>query len=507
MKGEKKIMPIEELARVLEKRRPKKKIVLCHGPFDLLHIGHIRHLEQAKNLGDILIVTVTPDNYMKKRLYNPVFVENLRAGTIAALNCVDYVAINKGPSAVEAVELLKPNIYVKADEYTDHLSDPDDRISEENAVVESYGGEVATIKDSVLNSSNLINNYLPILPGETQSFLSGFSERYSVNQVLHYLEKAQSLKVLVVGETIIDEYLYCESIGKSAKEPIIAVKHISDERYAGGVIAVANHLANFCDVVGVVSYLGTRGSQEKFIKQNSRSNIDSTFLYKSNSPTIVKRRYLESYLQQKLFEVYEINDEDLNKEQNEELCGIIEKALPKYDVVIVADYGHGMLTREAIEILCSKSKFLAVNTQANAGNRGLNTISKYPRADYISLAHHEIILEERNQPRKIKDMILNVSNKLGCGKILITLGKDGSMGYTDSEGFFEVPAFAPYVVDRVGAGDAVLSLTAVCLALQAPMEIVGFIGNVVGAQAVLTLGNRKSIERTPLFEHIKTLMR
>jgi len=505
-----KIRTIEELAEVVASFRAQhkdKSIIQCHGVFDLLHIGHIRHLGQAKKLGDILIVTVTPDRYVNRGPHRPAFTEELRAEAIAALDCVDYVAINKWPTAVETIKLLKPDIYAKGADYKDPQKDLTGKIIDEEAAVKSVGGKIALTEDIVFSSSRLINKYLPVLPEEVRQYLSRFSERYSVDDVLQYLQNAQNLKVLVIGEAIIDEYQYCDMIGGSAKEPILAVRYHSAEKFAGGALAVANHVANFCNKVGVLTTLGAKDSQEDFVRQNVSDNVDLMFLYKASSPTIVKRRFIESYLLQKLFEVYEINDEELNQEQDRALGTMLKEVIPRYDVVIVADYGHGMLARNAIELLCRQARFLVVNTQANAANRGFNTISRYPRADYVCLARHEIALEERNRQGDIREMILNVSRRLACGQIVVTCGKDGSVSYNEHEGFVEVPAFAHQVVDRMGAGDAVLSLTSLCVAQRAPMEVVGLIGNIVGAQAVATLGHRTAIERVPLFKFIESLLK
>lgn len=503
-----KVKELEELAVLLPSFRTEgKKIVHCHGVFDLLHIGHIRHFEQAKKLGDILVVTVTPDQYVNKGPNRPVFTEELRAEGIAALSYVDYVAINKWPTAVETIKLLKPDIYAKGLDYKDRQTDLTGKITEEEAAVKAVGGQITFTEDIVFSSSSLINKHLPVFPTEVRDYLFQFSAQYSVDDVLRYLQNAQALKVLVVGETIIDEYQYCTAIGTSAKEPILAVRYLSTEKFAGGILAVANHVANFCHSVGMLTTLGTRDSQEDFVRQNVSRNVDTMFLYKENSPTIVKRRFIEGYLLQKVFEVYEMNDEELNQKQDQALCSMLEEVIPKYDIVIVADYGHGMLTKNAIDLLCGKAPFLAVNTQANAGNRGFNTISKYSRADYISLTRLEIALEERNKEGDLRDMILNISQKLSCGQVVVTCGKDGNVCYSDHEGFVEVPAFAHHVVDRVGAGDAVLSLTSLCVAQRAPAAVIGFIGNVVGAQAVATLGHRKSIERVPLFKSIESMLK
>ena len=503
-----KIKSTEKLAEIIASlRADNKRVVQCHGVFDLLHIGHVRHFDQSKRLGDTLVVTVTPDRYVNKGPQRPAFSEGLRAEAIAALDCVDYVAINDWPTAVETIRLLKPDIYAKGADYKDAQKDFSGQITNEEDAIKSVGGEIAFTEDITFSSSSLINKHLPVLPREVHEYLSGFSERHSVADVLKYPQNAQSLKVLVVGETIIDEYQYCESIGKSAKEPILAVRYLSTDKFAGGILAVANHVTNFCANVGILTLLGAQESQEDFVRQNTSGNVDKMFLYKANSPTIVKRRFVEGYLLQKLFEVYEMNDKELEQEQDLALCAMLEKAIPKYDVVIVVDYGHGMLTKNAIDLLCNQARFLAVNTQANAANRGFNTISRYPRADYVCVSQAELALEERNRQDNTKEMILNLTRKFDYGRIVITRGKYGNIGYSEAEGFVEAPAFTDQVMDRIGAGDAVLSLTSLCAAQQAELAIVAFIGNAAGAQAVATLGHQASIERVPFFKFIESLLK
>jgi rfaE bifunctional protein nucleotidyltransferase chain/domain len=503
-----KIKDLEELAGLLGQEKSKgKKVILCHGVFDLLHIGHIRHFEEAKKRGDILAVTTTPDHLVNKGPGRPVFNEGLRAEAIASLDCVDYVAINRWPMAVETIRLLRPDFYVKGSDYSDAGDDRTGGITLEEEAVKSVGGQIAFTDEITFSSSNLINRHLPVFDKEISDYLAALSSRHSSDEVNGYLERASSLKVLVVGETIVDEYQYCEMIGKATKDPIQATLYHSTEKFAGGVIAVANHLANFCEEVGLLTMLGDRNSEEDFIRESLKSNVDPTFFFKDNSPTIVKRRWVESHLLQKLFEVYEMNDEELTEEQDQELCSHLEEILSRYDLVIALDYGHGMIGSKVVDLLCQKSRFLAVNTQANAGNRGFNTISKYPRADYVCLARHEISLEERNRRDGIQQMILNVSRKLDCGRVMVTRSKDGNIFYDQREGFSEAPAFESQPVDRMGAGDAVLALTSLCVAQDAPPDVVTFIGNVVGAEAVATLAHSRSIERLPLFRHIETLLK
>jgi len=502
------ILPVQDLAGVVAALKEAGKVVVqCHGVFDLMHIGHIRHFEQAKRLGDVLIVTVTPDRYVNKGPNRPVFTETHRAWAIGALGCVDYVAINQWPTAADTIRLLRPNVFVKGSEYRDSSKDRTGGISLEEQAVEEVGGRLAFTDDVVFSSSTLLNRHFGVFSEETERFLAAFSAKHTCAEILEWLDATRQLRVLVLGEAIIDEYQYCETIGKAGKEPVLVARHISAERFPGGILAVANHTAALSDHVTMLTCLGQMDSHEEFVRQQTRPKVEKIFHYLEDAPTILKRRFVESYPLQKLFEVYEMADIDRHASQSVALCENLSGILPSFDVVIVADYGHGMITPEVAEVLAAHAPFLAVNTQVNAGNHGFNTVSKYRRADFISISERELRLEARRPRGDLREIVAAISNQLFCERILITRGEQGCLCYSRDEGFCEIPAFTGRVVDRVGAGDAVLAITALCAASKAPMDVLGFIGSCVGAMAVGVVGNRDSIEKVPLARYIECILK
>ncbi|MBI2264655.1 MAG: adenylyltransferase/cytidyltransferase family protein, partial [Armatimonadetes bacterium] len=506
--GKDKIKSLEELPKILAALRSDgKKIVHCHGAFDLLHIGHIRHFQEARTFGDILVVTITPDRHINKGPDRPAFGEQLRAEAVAALACVDYVAVNRWPMAMEIIKLLKPHFYVKGSEYREAEKDITGGITLERLAVESAGGRLVFTDDLTFSSSNLINRHLAVLPKEVSDYLADFSRRYGHDDIMRYLDAARTLRVLMIGETIIDEYQYCESIGKSGKEPILAAKYAYSEKFAGGVLAAANHVASFSDRVSLLTFLGTVDSHEEFIRERLHPGVEPLFLYMENAPTILKRRFVELYPFQKIFELYIMNGDEGNSKESQDLCGRLREILPQYDAVIVTDYGHGMISPEAVDVLCRESRFLAVNTQVNAGNQGFNTVSRYPKADYICVSEKELRLDARSRKRDLRDIVGEAARKHDCEQIVVTRGRSGSLAYSKEDGFFETPALTNRIVDRVGAGDAVFSLTSLLAAQKAPMELLSFVGSVAGAQAVVTVGHRKSLERVALGKHIASLLK
>lgn len=502
-----KVITFDDFNNIILTQPSHKKIIQCHGVFDLLHIGHIKHLEHAKSLGNILVVTITGDRYVNKGPGRPYFPEHLRAEALAALQCVDYVIINYNSTAIEAISNIKPNIYVKGIEYQNAENDVTSKIIDEEQAVKLCGGTIYFSQDIVFSSSTLLNRFFSQFPSEVTNYLNKFKQLYHVNDVLKYLQNAMKLKVLLIGESIVDIYHFGEAIGKSGKEPVLVTKYNREETYIGGILAVANHLSSFCSEVTCLTMLGNDKKYESFIRENLKKNITPLFHYKTDSPTIVKRRYLEEYTLQKLFEIYEINDSYLEEQQKNEFLACITEYAPNYDLVIVADYGHGLLDEDCIQEIQKKSKFLAVNTQSNASNHGFNCISKYKNADYACIATRELQLNYRQKHISVIDQLRQLVSDYNYKNIIITHGRDGAYSYKEGEGIYEVPAFATTIKDRVGAGDAVLAITSLCVLQNAPAEIVGFIGNIVGAEAVSALCNKEFIEKVPLMKHIVQLLK
>ena len=154
-----KVIDLDLLAEKLEDIKSRgKKVALCHGCFDLMHPGHIKHFQAAKKLADILVVTVTPDKYVDKGEDRPVFNQNLRADSIAALECVDYVAVNKWPTAEELLRLLMPDIYVKGQEF-ENLEDKTGKIQREYKILEELGIKMEFTHEIVFSSTQLLNKY------------------------------------------------------------------------------------------------------------------------------------------------------------------------------------------------------------------------------------------------------------------------------------------------------------------------------------------------------------
>lgn len=504
-----KIKNPNELAKIIANLKKRgKKIVQCHGVFELVHPGHIFHFEAAKKQGDVLVVSVTADKFVNKGPGRPIFPAEVRAKALASMEFVDYVAINNDFNAVNLLKKIKPDIYLKGSEYESALKDPSRNLYKEAKAVESVGGRVMFTYEETHSSTNFLKNYFDLYPEEVKQFLNVFGKRYSARSVIDILKGLRDMKVLVIGETIIDEYHYCKGMGKIPKDNLISTRYLNDETFAGGALACVNHLAGFCKNVHLATVIGERNNYEDFIKRKLKPNVKAKFFYDKEGQTIVKRRFIDPTFFDKMFEIYYFDDKNLPDKVSGQIINHLNKTLKQYDAVIVTDYGHGFFSDKIISVLAKKAKFLAVNTQTNSANMGFNLITKYPRADYVCIDEPEARLAFHKKDHHIQEIINDILKSVKIKKLIITRGHQGSVACEyGKKNLYATPVFSSRIVDRVGAGDAFLAITSPCVANGAPMDIVGLIGNAVGALHVAVVGNKSSIEPDILYKFIHTLLK
>lgn len=503
-----KIVNIDELAAQAQLCRDQgKRVVLCHGTFDLLHIGHIRHIEAARKYGDVLFITITADEFVNKGPGRPVFNEQLRAEHLAALSSVANVGINYAITSENVIHAVKPAVYVKGDDYKSNDEDVTGNIHKEKQAVESCGGRIEYTEDITFSSSKLLNDYFEVFPSQTKTYLKNFKCKYSSEDIIGSIKSLDNLKVLVVGDAIVDEYHYTEPMGQTGKYNVLSVKYQEQEQFAGGSVAVANHVAGIANNVTLYTGLGKIDSHEDFIRSRLKRNVTPHFVYFENSPTLVKRRFVDSEMA-KLFEVYYYDDMPVDENLENETCKWLEKNISDYDVVVVPDFGNGFITDAMVQVICRNARFLAVNTQLNSGNRGYHAISRYPRVDFVSLNEPEIRMATHNRHGDLEQIAEQVTEMVGARYVAVTRGKQGIEMYDSREGdMYQVPALSTKVVDRIGAGDAFLSYASVALGGGLETRLASFVGACAAALDVQIVCNREPIDPVSLYKYATTLLK
>lgn len=483
-------------------RKKNKKIVLCHGVFDLLHSGHINHLQQAKEKGDILVVSITDDKFVNKGPGRPAFPFKDRAQVIASLGIVDYVTINQDFSSINIIKKIKPNVYCKGPDYLDFKSDYTKKIILEKKAVESVGGKIFFSTGQTKSSTKVINKYSSIYNESQKTFFGKFKNKKKLD-VIKIFNELKKLNVLIVGEIILDKYVFCESLGKSGKESILTFRKLNTEVYNGGSLAVANHLSSFVSNIDLISYVGKNKS---FLNKNLSKNIHFKFIKKKNTETIEKTRFVDHLDNRKITGIYNINDNFLDNLEEKKLISHL-KNIKKYDLVIVVDYGHGLITEKIAKILGKKSKYLCVNAQVNSANIGYHSLRKYSNANNITINGLELRHETKDRFSDIYYLADKLKKEIKAKTMIVTQGKNGAFLLDEKNNIFKCPAFATKVVDKVGSGDAMFAISSVLLNKKIDKNFVLLASSLAAGLSVETIGNSLKIDSLNLMKSIEHIFK
>ena len=504
-----KILTFEQIVEKVRQLRAEGQVVVqSFGIFDIIHPGIIQHLNSAKKQGDVLVVAVVKDKDVRRGPGRPIFPENFRAENVASLAQVDYVCLVDDAIPYESVKKIQPDVFA----HGRSLKERDQQIQRNTFLEEKelYLGKCRVYDTGGFSFSSVqvIENFLDIYPPETKQFLQQFSTRYRFEEIVNKINSLRDLNVLVIGDGIIDEYHYCEPMGRSAKTPLVVHRYLYDEFYAGAAFAIANHLAGICDDVHLISLLGAQDSREELIRNALKPNVEPQFFYRPDGPTVLKKRYVNHSNHQKLFEVNFLTHEFINGPSEEKILGYLRTELSHYDLVLVSDFGHGFITPNIIRLVQTYPTVVAVNTQTNAANAGYNMITKYQHPNFVCLDEPELRWAAQERFADLEQIARETAQRIQADYLIVTQGKHGSFGFDRRKNEVNrTPIFSSKVIDTIGAGDAFFSFTAPCFAKNMPLDVVSFIGNAVGALAVQIVGNKRSVEKYELLEFIHALLK
>ncbi|HUB67283.1 MAG TPA: adenylyltransferase/cytidyltransferase family protein [Candidatus Methylacidiphilales bacterium] len=507
-----KILSFEEAPKVFDQLRSQGlTIVQCHGTFDLLHPGHFYHLEEAKALGDVLAVTVTAGKYVNKGPGRPYFNDHLRAKSLAALACVDYVVIVPYTAAVEAIECIKPAIYCKGHEYADPESDVTGNFQDDLKTVEKFGGKVAYVGSVVFSSSKLLNKHLDHLPERIKDFCRDLSLSCSPEKFRDAVDAFGDLKVLLIGDIIFDRYSYVKVQGLTSKASIVSTRYLYDELQPGGTIAVYRHLKQFTPHVKMISLAGTedwsRAELRKYLTEG-----DDLIVHDPHFTTIIKHRYVSPLSEGKelikYFSVNYIDDQPPGDAQINSLLKEIEREIGLADLVVVADFGHGVMQKAVRDFVQAKARFLALNCQTNSNNHGFNIINRqYHRVNCFSIDQTEILLATGRRHIDFRGELEQLKETFSSDYAWLTRGSVETIGLKTGEKPCACLPFEAEVTDTVGAGDAFFSVAALAAYKNYSNPLATFMGQLAGAQAVKTVGNTRPISKAVLLKSGMSLLK
>jgi cytidyltransferase-like protein len=464
-----KIIGFEHLAE-LRNRWPDRRIVHCHGTFDLVHVGHLIHFDEARTLGDVLVVTITADRYVTKHRAVSLSQDH-RVRQVAALEMVDYVALVHEPSALTAIAALRPDVFVKGPDYADLSLDKNQATDREKELVESYGGRIHFTTGDRFSSTKLshfmlaapeVSQTSPLLRNERVVFRDISARGFTLEELRQFLAKAAPLSVCVVGETIIDEWVDVTLTNLSTQSHCVAGLETDRVRQVGGAGIIAQHLAGFVRDV----HCFTNGCRAAL-----PANVHVTNLAEGE---LVETRFVDREAGRPVFKSKSLR---LVKAD-----GGVLPTFDDYDLVLIADFGHGLLDATALNrcIADRQRALVAVMAQVNSSNYGYNLPIKYVGGDYYSLnrMEAELCLHERGLP--LPELVERAAALLQCPALSVTDGADGVLVKV-KDTRVGLPSLSVSVVDTIGCGDAHFALSSVAVTLDLPPALVALVGSIAAA--------------------------
>ena len=487
-------------------KKKGKKIVLCHGVFDLVHPGHIDYFQAAKSLGDILVVTITSDRYIKKNIHSPYFDEDIRSNFLKKINLIDHVFIIDSFTAVPAIQKIKPNYYCKGVEYK--KKDDIGNLSLEKKALTKVNGKLRFLGKNVQSSTKFISeNFFKFDDKIIQTNLA----KIQTASVKKIIDKAKKLKVLIVGESIIDKYTYVETNGVSPKSNTLSCIKKDEKIMSGGVLATYKFVSSFVKSTFLVSLINQDLSKDKKYQEAIGKSKD---LIKSKSyPKIIKNRIIEGQDDKKLRKFLTINDFEEKKisiADENLILKKLNKLLSKVDVVIVQDFGHNLLTNKVVRLLEKKSKKLSICIQANSLNYGFNIIGKkFKKANIYSLDERELQLFAAKKNINHYEEVKNLNKLLSAEKGFLTCGAKFSI-VAEKNSYIQVPTLNKNAVDTMGAGDIFHAMASILSCLTKNNFLILFLSQIAGAHSVSIFGNSdfpKVSEILKTFNYYKNLLK
>ena len=488
-----KIKSVDDLIAEIGPFPRDKKVIMCHGTFDVVHPGHVRHLLYAKQHADILVASLTADAHIEKANFRPYVPQDLRAINLAALELVDYVIVDSDPTPLANLKAIQPDYFAKGYEYYHGAIHP--KTEEEIAVLESYGGEVIfTPGDIVYSSSALIEASPPDL-GVEKLLLVMSGESIGFPELRGALDAMSGMRVHVVGDTIVDSLTRCSMIGGMTKTPTMSVRYEEKDDYVGGAGVVAKHLrAAGADVV-YSTVLGDDDFKDFALKDLKEAGVECRPIIDSTRPTTNKNAIIaDNY---RLLKVDTLDNRSISEKIRDEIAESVRSV--ETDIVVFSDFRHGIFNRETIPGLVDAipEDVLRVADSQVASRWG--NILEFQNFDLITPNEREARFALGDQDSVVRPLAEALRELANCELLILKLGDRGTLTFRnrpqgDPRAFYSLETFANGVKDAVGAGDALLAYASLALKATGNDVVASVLGSIAAA---VECGHDGNIPVTP----------
>ena len=496
----KKIVNLKTLKKILGRKPRKEKVILCHGNFDVVHPGHVRHLTYAKSKADKLIVSITADKFIQKGIYRPFVPQNIRAINIAAFEMVNYVIIDDNKKPLNLIRDLKPDYFAKGFEYNSSGLPP--ATKEEQEVVTKYGGDIIfTPGDIVYSSTKILNIAQP----EISNFkLLDLMKRNKITfkSLREILNKLNKIKVHVIGDMIIDTYTNTSLIGGHTKTPTPSVLQQEKTDFVGGAGIVAKHLKEAGANVTLTTVLGNDRLKDFVLSEFKKNKIKINGIIDKTRPTTNKNTIISSGY--KLLKIDKVDNQPISEKIFENIKSLIKKE--KCDVIIFSDFRHGIFNKTNIKILSNSIKKNVIKVADSQVASRWGNILDFKKFDLITPNEKEVRFSLADQDSSISELTRELSKLSGFKNLILKLGERGTITVAKQNNSlsFATPSFTKNVIDAVGAGDALLAYASLCLASSKSIVSSNILGSIAAACECEMEGNI-AVKKSMIIDKINDL--
>ena len=473
------------IANIRQKAHANADIAFVSGNFNILHPGHLRLLQFAKECCDYLVVGVISNRVAGRAA---VLDEELRLGAVVSNTSVDYAFILDG-TAEEFVAQLKPGVIVKGKEH-------EGKFNAEAEAAALYGGRLLFGSgDTVFSASNLLRQELKSETHLDLEFPSAFASRHGISMVTleDFMRRAHQARICVIGDLIVDEYIDCEPLGMSQEDPTIVVTPIGQQSFLGGAGIVAAHCAG---LGAKVSYFTVTGDDQwrDFAEDKLRqSGVDAVLLKDDTRPTTTKQRYRAKG--KTLLRVNHLRQHGISQELQEQLLERLLPYLCQSDALVFSDFNYGCLPQQLVDRITAEAKkhhlILMADSQCSSQ---LGDVTRFKNMDLLTPTEMEARVSTRDHEAGLVTLAESLRIQAGAKNVFLKLGAEGMMVHAAKQCGADwitdqLPCFNPRPKDTAGAGDSLLAAAAITLALGGDVWQASFLGSLAAACQVSSIGN------------------
>ena len=483
----KKIIKLEDIS-------PKSgdTVVLCHGHFNIIHPGHIRYLDYARQQGTKLVVSVLGDISFLNYERNHHFSEVERAAGVASIQTVDQVVILDEGNLEKLIKILKPVILVLGKEFENKR---DDDVNEAIQQLKKLGGQILFhAGETHYASGDLFHDNLPELHEQHIQLYkqSCIRQKLELKELLECIDKFKNASLLVIGDTIVDQYVACDALGMSAEAPVVVVREMNSREYAGGGAVVAMHVRALGAECRYLSVVGKDKNATIVEQELERLNVKHVLVEDNSRPTTFKIRYMVN--NQKMFRVSRMKEHSLPRQVEDQFIKELKNAALHDQGILISDFVYGAITPRVLETVTelSKKHQLLVFGDLQCSSQVAN-ISKFKNYDLICPTERESRISLGTQNEGIEWVANALMKKTNTRNLVMKLGGDGFISYaSEADGFINRQHFSALSinpVDVAGAGDSLFAALSVGLCSGASLMLSSAIGAGMASLAVQQVGN------------------